>query len=104
MNPLAIPTAHGHIAPTVWATPRIAALPERAASARESARGGGPGVGPLRRVRHTEPGIRCVAHLRLSALGPVDRRAAARVVEPSHGVSISNIIVNITNRSCAMGY
>jgi len=54
-----------HIAPTVWATPRIAALPEGAASARGSARGGGPGVGPLRRVRRTEPGIRCVAHLRL---------------------------------------
>src|SRR5262245_53991575 len=68
MNPLAIPTAHGHIAPTVWATPRIAALPEGAASARESARGGGSGVGPLRRVRHTEPGFRGVAHLRLSAL------------------------------------
>ena len=29
-------------------------------------------IGPLRRVRRTEPGIRCVAHLRLSALGPVD--------------------------------
>src|SRR5262249_56836781 len=63
MNPLAIPMAHGHIAFAVWATPRIAALPEEAASARESAKGGGPGVGPLRRVRHTEPGIHAALHI-----------------------------------------
>src|SRR5262249_18421119 len=62
MNPLAIPKAHGHIALAVWATPRIAALPEGAASARKSARGGGPGVGPLRRVRRTEPGIHAALH------------------------------------------
>src|SRR5262249_47561811 len=63
MNSLAIPTAHGHIALTVWATPRIAALSEGAASARESARGGGPGVGPLWRGRRTEPGIDAALHI-----------------------------------------
>src|SRR5262245_30149783 len=36
MNPLAIPTAHGHIALAVWATPRVAASPEGAASARKA--------------------------------------------------------------------
>ena len=63
MNPLAIPTAHGHIALAVWATPRIAASQEGAVSARESARGGGPGVGPLQRVRRTEPGIYAALHI-----------------------------------------
>src|SRR5215472_16754250 len=36
MNPLAIPTAHGHIALAVWATPRVAVSPEGAASARKA--------------------------------------------------------------------
>src|SRR5262245_65269842 len=80
MNSLAIPMAHGHIALTVWATPRIAVLLEGAASARESARGGGPGVGPLWRVRRTEPRrSRGVAHLRLSALGPGRTMTASTV-------------------------
>src|SRR5262249_5875497 len=49
-------------------------LPRGSRKRAESAKGGGPGVGPLQRVRRTETRhSRCVAHLRLSALGPVDR-------------------------------
>src|SRR5262249_18521993 len=61
MNSLAIPTAHGHIALTVWATPRIAALSKGAASARESARGGGPGWPALAGASYWTPAftLRC---------------------------------------------
>jgi hypothetical protein len=63
MNSLAIPTAHGHIARTVWATPRIAALarePQARGKAQEAegralARSGGCVV--------LNPGIHAALHI-----------------------------------------
>src|SRR5262249_52591316 len=63
MNPLAIPTAHGHIALAARATPRVAAYPEGAASARKAQKAEGRALARSSGCVVLKPGIHAALHI-----------------------------------------